>query len=170
MAFTAEFLLFYFHSTSHKGLEGRYHEILVLLIGLCIICALLGAAFPESFAVDIASAMALTLQGAWFYLVAFTLYGSLMPQGCWDNKDHIMCKSETFEARGQALAHVQLSILVPCVWFLLLGVFGVSAAIWGHPDLYHPPSSDLNDAKSESQDSPLSWSPAVRIRPSRSFM
>ncbi|GLJ12019.1 hypothetical protein SUGI_0182140 [Cryptomeria japonica] len=54
-AFCAEYLLFAFHSTSHAGLEGRYHQLLVLLVGLCIISAVLGAAFRTSFVVDLLS-------------------------------------------------------------------------------------------------------------------
>ena len=157
MAFTAEFLLFYFHSTNHQGLEGRYHMILVLLIGLCILCALLATAYPESFAVDILSGMAITLQGAWFYMIAFTLYGPLMPFRCTDDHDEIVCDAEPYEARGQALAHIQLSILIPCLWVFVLVVYGVAAALWGHSDLYHPPGSELNDFKSDTVDSPMSW-------------
>jgi len=156
MAFTAEFLLFYFHSTNHQGLEGRYHMILVLLIGLCILCALLATAYPESFAVDVLSGMAITLQGAWFYMIAFTLYGPLMPFRCTDDHDEIVCDAEPYEARGQSLAHIQLSILIPCLWVFVLVVYGVAAALWGHSDLYHPPGSELNDFKSDTVDSPMS--------------
>lgn len=157
MAFTAEFLLFYFHSTNHHGLEGRYHEILVLLIGLCIVCALLSGAYPESFPVDILSGMAITLQGAWFYFTAFTLYGPLMPEGCTDDRDEIVCFADSFEARGEASAHIQLAVLVPSLWVGVLVAYGVAAHFWGHPDIFHPPRS--SDSRS-ALDSPISSSPA----------
>ncbi|XP_024377077.1 uncharacterized protein [Physcomitrium patens] len=156
MAFTAEFLLFYFHSTNHHGLEGRYHEILVLLIGLCIVCALLSAAYPENFAADMLSGIALTLQGAWFYMIAFTLYGPLMPDGCSDVRDEIVCIGDSFEVRGEAVAHIQLAALVPCLWVLILVAYGLAAHFWGHPDVFHPPSSEITDFRSGPLDSPMS--------------
>jgi len=79
MAFFAKYLLFNFHSTSHAGLEGCYHQILVLLVGLCIISAVLAVAFPKSFVVDLLGGITFTLQGIWFYQVAFTFYGPMMP-------------------------------------------------------------------------------------------
>lgn len=125
MAFFAEYLLFNFHSTSHAGLEGRYHQILVLLVGLCIISTVLAATFPKSFVVDLLGGITFTLKGIWFYQVAFTLYGPTMPTGC-DIKDHeIACESKEFEMRGQS------------VLTMVLYQFGFAASRCGHPSLYH---------------------------------
>lgn len=133
MAFTAEYLLFSFHSTSHAGLEGRYHELLVLLIGLCVVFALLTAAFPESFSVDLASGMMVTLQGLWFYQIAFTLYGPWMPAGCHEQPDGPSCESPDFEMRGQSLADVQLSLIVSCLVVVVAAFYGIAVKICGHP-------------------------------------
>lgn len=140
MAFTAEYLLFYFHSTNHAGLEGRYHKLLVLLIGLCIVSSLLGAAFPESFVIDISGRMAITLQGLWFYQTAFSLYGPLMPTGCLlEPTSHIVCEAPAFEIRGQSLANSQLSAHIFGVFAVILTFYGVAARVWGHRDLYDRP-------------------------------
>eukprot|EP00249_Psilotum_nudum_P005097 c18572_g1_i1 orf=625-1482(-) len=135
MAFTAEYLLFNFHSTNHAGLEGRYHQLLVLLIGLCIISALLGAAFPERFVVDLVCCIVITLQGLWFYQTAFTLYGPWMPAGCHQQADGPICESTESEIRGQSLANLQLSCLVSSLLVVVVVLYGVAARFWGAHDL-----------------------------------
>ncbi|KAH8942467.1 hypothetical protein BDL97_14G100900 [Sphagnum fallax] len=149
MAFTAEYLLFYFHSTSHAGLEGSYHGILVVLIGLCILASTLIAAYPQSFALDLAAGLALTLQGAWFYCTAYTLYGPLMPTGCMANSDTIVCETDTAEKRGQVFANVQLSVLVVCLWILVLFTFAIAAHFYGHTELFYP-DAEPNEISNES--------------------
>jgi hypothetical protein len=143
MAFAAEYLLFNFHSTTHVGLEGRYHEILVILIGLCVAFALLTAAFPGSFTVDLVSGMALTLQGLWFYQIAFTLYGPWIPAGCLTDPEGPVCKSGESEMRGQSLANVQLNLLVSCVVVGVAAFYGVVAKLCGH---HHPVVAELIDS------------------------
>jgi hypothetical protein len=138
MAFTAEFLLFYFHSTSHAGLEGRYHKLLVLLVGLCIIFSALGAAYPESFLIDLSGGFVITLQGLWFYQTAYTLYGPLMPTGCHllPSSD-IHCDAPEFEIRGQSLGNSQLSAHIFGLLAIVLTFYAVAARVWGHHDLYN---------------------------------
>ncbi|KMT11444.1 hypothetical protein BVRB_5g107680 [Beta vulgaris subsp. vulgaris] len=120
-AFTSEYLLFYFHSTNHKGLEGYYHYILVLLIGLCVITSVAGTLVPSSFPVDLSNSIAITLQGLWFYQTAFTLYGPMMPEGCQLKGDDIVCHSKLSQTRGELLANFQLFLMV-------IGVFVVISA------------------------------------------
>ncbi|KAG5228620.1 hypothetical protein OIU77_023260 [Salix suchowensis] len=134
-AFSAEYLLFYFHSTTHKGLEGHYHLLLVLLIGLCVLSIVMGALLPTSFPVDLSTGIAMTLQGLWFYQTAFTLYGPMMPDGCQLKANQVMCRSSESQIRGELLASFQLFSMVFGVLVAVAAAYGFAASRYGHSDL-----------------------------------
>ncbi|KAK3120560.1 hypothetical protein QOZ80_9AG0689920 [Eleusine coracana subsp. coracana] len=118
------------------GLEGYYHYLLVILIVLCIATTVLGALLPESFPVNLASGVLITLQGLWFYQTAFTLYGPMLPAGCARDADgHIECHNHASQERSEQLANFQLFGLVFLAFVYVLGCYAVAAAKYGHPDL-----------------------------------
>lgn len=135
MAFSAEYLLFYFHSTSHKGLEGYYHTLLVFQVGLCVLSSIAGALMPNNFPVDLCNGIAIALQGIWFYQTAFVLYGPMLPNGCKIKDNHISCNSVDSEVRGELLANFQFFVAILAVLVATVTAYGYAASRYGNSEV-----------------------------------
>ena len=137
-AFTSELLLFSYHSGTHMGLEGFYHHLLAVLVGLCILATVLGALLPTSFPADLAAGVLIALQGLWFYQTALSLYGPMLPEGCARDateRGRVDCRSRAAEERAEQLANLQLFGAVFLAFVYALGCYAVAAARHEHPDL-----------------------------------
>lgn len=90
---------------------------------------------PTSFPVDLFNGIVITLQGLWFYQTAFTLYGPMMPNGCWLKADQITCRSKESEIRGELLANFQLFSQVLGVLVATVGAYCFAHSANGQTDL-----------------------------------
>ncbi|CAI6000708.1 unnamed protein product [Closterium sp. NIES-64] len=139
LAFFCEGMLFTLHSTAHHGLEPRYHMLLAIAIAACVVCALLAAAMPHSFLLDAVGSGAIVLQGLLFWQTAMSLYGPMVPAGCYLGPDTVHCDSDANEHRAMALAVLQFIALLACTLVLSLAYYGAvaSAAPRSSLDIIH---------------------------------
>ncbi|GJP40314.1 hypothetical protein CLOM_g24594 [Closterium sp. NIES-68] len=111
-ALAQEFLLFHFHSADHMGLEGHYHMLLRIPIGIGAICALLEIAHPTSFMLSLVRAMSFQLQGGVFIQIALCIWvPSLVPLHCVRDvvTNTVTCDSELWHRRAKAVATLQFT-------------------------------------------------------------
>lgn len=81
-AFGQEFLLFYLQR-DNVGLEGQYHYLLLLPVGVCLVATAAEIAYPKAVLPPLIRSMALVLQGTWFLQIAVSLFTSKwVSRGC----------------------------------------------------------------------------------------
>ncbi|TVU09744.1 hypothetical protein EJB05_43238, partial [Eragrostis curvula] len=130
--FAQELLVFHLHSTAdHAGFEGHFHWLLQLVVAACLATALLGVAFPRSFAVSLVRSACITFHGVWLIVIgAMVWVPSRVPKGCElvqeDGRDTVRCHSKASLHRAKALANLQfgwcLSLMTVFVVVLYLYV------------------------------------------------
>ncbi|GAQ81774.1 hypothetical protein KFL_000900300 [Klebsormidium nitens] len=108
ICFALEYLLFTFHSTTHMGLEGHFHALLLQTIG-----------------------------GVWFVQTGATLYlAPLIPSGCVGIHDvpHGGVKCDTEEAlhRATGIANLQFAWWLAAVVVLTVVAYGAAVHFFGH--------------------------------------
>ncbi|KAL0909727.1 hypothetical protein M5K25_020620 [Dendrobium thyrsiflorum] len=104
-AFGQEFLLFYLHSTDHTGLEGQYHWLLRIVIGVSFATALMGISHPCNFAIAFVRSVSIALQGVWFIFLGYALWTpAFIPKGCLMNDEdgHYVVRCSTDDALQRA--------------------------------------------------------------------
>ncbi|CAA7394949.1 unnamed protein product [Spirodela intermedia] len=116
--FAQEFFLLRCHSTDHVGVEGHYHWLLQLLVFVCLLSSLTAALSPGCFPAALVRAMAVTLQGVWFIVMAFALWmPRLIAEGCHptdtagDVGTHgaVTCETAEADAWARVLGNLQFS-------------------------------------------------------------
>eukprot|EP00271_Cylindrocystis_brebissonii_P012858 TRINITY_DN32372_c0_g1_i1.p1 TRINITY_DN32372_c0_g1~~TRINITY_DN32372_c0_g1_i1.p1 ORF type:complete len:339 (-),score=31.78 TRINITY_DN32372_c0_g1_i1:1260-2276(-) len=113
IAFTQEFLLFYFHSGDHMGIEGHYHWLLRLPIAAILFCGAAEIGFPKSFFLPFVRSIALILQGLWFTQTAFSIWvPSCVAMHCKMAGWTVECEDDSWTHRAKALANLQFA------WYL----------------------------------------------------
>lgn len=114
LAFAEELLLFHFHSTDHAGLEGHYHWLLQVVVGISLASTLVEAALPRNPLVALVRSSSVLFQGVWLVHMAFSLWiPACLPKGCAltkrNNVDIVKCQSSDLAARAQGIANLQFS-------------------------------------------------------------
>ncbi|XP_020582475.1 transmembrane protein 45B-like [Phalaenopsis equestris] len=119
-AFGQQFLLFRLHSADHEGVEGQYHWLLQLVVGVSFATTLMGISHPCSFPVAFVRSNSITLQGLWFILMGYALWTpKLIPKGCFMNAEDghyvVRCRSDDELRRAKSLVNIEFSWLFATV-------------------------------------------------------
>ncbi len=87
-AFSVEAILFKFHLMGRDPLNTLIHTLLLYSIYGCICTCLLELKYRHHPLITLSRAFFVTLQGTWFWQVAFILFNPLTASDNWDHEDH----------------------------------------------------------------------------------
>lgn len=136
VCYALEYLLFTFHSTTHMGLEGHFHALLLQTIAVTVAGLLIEAWKPTNVVPAIVRSAAMVFQGVWFIQTGATLYlAPLVPSGCVGVHDvpHGGVKCESAEAlhRATGIANLQFAWWLAAVVVLIVVAYGLAVHFFG---------------------------------------
>ncbi|OWM73416.1 transmembrane protein 45B-like [Punica granatum] len=151
VAFGQELLLFHFHSTDHKGLEGQYHLLLQIVVLVSLTSTLIGIALPRSFLVIFVRSVSIFSQGVWEIVMGFMLWTpQLIPKGCFMNLEEahfvVRCNSDEALHRAKSLANILFSWFLISVTIFSVCLYLVLTKIYEDKVQCHPLHIDTGDA------------------------
>ncbi|KAJ4831164.1 hypothetical protein Tsubulata_030969 [Turnera subulata] len=164
IAFSQQLLLFYLHSTDHKGLEGQYHLFLQLLVAISLTTTLMGIGMPASFMVSFVRSFSILFQGLWFIVMGYMLWTpALIPKGCRLHSDDghkiVSCASEEALHRAKSLVNIQFSwffigitVFVVSFYLALVGIYSPQveySPLGKEPKDIHEEFNDINTYESK---------------------
>lgn len=129
VCFSLEYLLFTFHSTTHMGLEGHFHSLLLKTGAVVVIGLLVEAWKPNAFLPAMVRSVAIIFHGLWFIQTGATLYlDPLIPLGCIGihNVPHggVECSSPEALHRATGIANLQFAWWLAAVVILTVVAYG----------------------------------------------
>ncbi|XP_047316457.1 transmembrane protein 45A-like [Impatiens glandulifera] len=120
VAFGQEYLMFYFHSTDHMGLEGHYHWLLQIATLLSLVTTAFGIGNRRSFLLSFVRSFSILFKGAWYVVMGVVFWNPwLTPKGCFIVKEEyyrVRCHTKEALERAKALTNLEFS------WFLVFFV------------------------------------------------
>ncbi|KAJ7534368.1 hypothetical protein O6H91_13G091800 [Diphasiastrum complanatum] len=142
-AFGLEFIFFYLGEERENSLEGQYHHLMLVPIGVCVMTKILEIGYPKSILPSLAHSMALILQGTWFFQMAISLFSTpFIAMGCHlDQKGEgdyaIRCEGMSL-MRGKAIATLQFNNHMAILLLFLLPLFAFMTKKGSVPSSYEP--------------------------------
>ncbi|XP_002978614.2 transmembrane protein 45B [Selaginella moellendorffii] len=128
-AFGLEFFLFYLKEDDGSGVQGQYHRLLLVPIGVCLVSTLLRICYPRSELLRFIQNLGLILQGTWFFQMASSIFSSRgMSQGCWLDQNGegdyaVHCKGMMALHRGKAIATLQFNLHLAMILAVVLPTY-----------------------------------------------